>query len=146
MVARQPRAGPGLFQWNTGGWFGAQIGSTVWMLLVATWMAPLAPEIAVVGLLCFVVPNVLGTWTWCRRDWIAPHLAIQMLMASLTASSLLLLITLDWFWPAAIPREPLGRGYAVCLGVPVMMAGWYVRERVRAKRRQQPPDRPDNGL
>lgn len=29
----QSRVGPGRFQWNTGGWFGTQLGSTVWLIL-----------------------------------------------------------------------------------------------------------------
>lgn len=29
MVTKQPRLGPGRFQWNAGGWFGAQLGSSV---------------------------------------------------------------------------------------------------------------------
>ena len=132
-MAKQAMAGPGNFQWNTGGWFGAQLGSTAWMLLAAAWMAPLAPAVAAVGLLCFVLPNALGTWLWRRRDRMAPHPAIQVLTLLISGSGLLLLLTFDWFWPAAVPRESLWSGYAILLGVPVVMAGWFVLERATAK-------------
>ena len=62
MVTKQPMTGPGIFQWNTGGWFGAQLGGTVWMLLAAIWMAPLNPWLAVLWLLCFAVVNAVGAW------------------------------------------------------------------------------------
>src|SRR5262245_1785753 len=120
------------------------------MLLAAAWMARSAPAVAAVGLLCFAVPNALGTWLWRRRDRIAPFPAFLLLALLICGSGLALLLTFDWFWPAAVPRESLGPGYAICLGAPVVMAGWYLLERATAKQRQRtgrgepdgPSDRP----
>src|SRR5947207_15960007 len=130
METEQAMAGPGYFQWNTGAWFGMQLGSTAWMLLAAAWMAPLAPAVAAVGLLCFALANAFGTWLWHRRDRLAPHPAIQVLTLSVSGSGLLLLLTFDWFWPPVAPRESLWAAYAIfCLGAPLMMARFYVLER-----------------
>lgn len=137
IVVKQAIAGPGNVQCNTGAWFGAQLGSTAWMLLAAAWMAPLAPAVAAVGLLCFILPNALGTWLWRRRDRMAPHPAFLLLMLLISGSGLLLLLTFDWFWPAAVPRESLWSGYVILLVVPVVMAGWYFLERGTPKERQR---------
>ena len=73
MATKQPMVGPGVSQWNGWIWFGVQLGSTLWMLLAAAGTAPFAPGLAAVWLLCFAVPNALGTWLWLRRDRMALH-------------------------------------------------------------------------
>lgn len=132
-MSKRAMIGPGL-QWNTGIWFSVQLGSTIWMLLAAAWMAPLAPAVATGGLLCFALPNGLGTWMWWRRDQIAPFSALLLLTLLICGSSLLLILTFDWFWPVAIPREPLWLGYATFIfSGPAMMVRWYGLERTATK-------------
>lgn len=97
MVAKQPMVGRGIFQWNTGDWFGAQIGSTFWMLGAALWMAWANLWLAILWLLSFTVVNGAGTWLWLRRDRIAPSVAVRWLFMSITVGGLLILISLDWF-------------------------------------------------
>ncbi|KAA3628962.1 MAG: hypothetical protein DWQ09_06240 [Proteobacteria bacterium] len=55
--------------WNAGGWFGAQIGATVWMLVAAVLTAIRDPSTGVVVLLLFVVPNVIGLMLWLSRKF-----------------------------------------------------------------------------
>ncbi len=141
MAAKQPMVGSGVSQWNGWMWFGVQVGSTTWILLGAAGMAPWAPGVAAVWLLCFAVANGLGTWLWRRRDRMAPHPAYQLLVLSICGSSLSALLTLDWFWPQGVPRESLREAYAVCLFEPVAMALWYILERRVAKQGPQPPCR-----
>lgn len=62
MEAKEPLLGPGCFQWNTGGWFGSQLGSTAWMLVGAVVLIPHAAEVAGVWLSCFAVANAIGSW------------------------------------------------------------------------------------
>jgi hypothetical protein len=136
MAAKQAMLGLGIFQWNTGGWFGTQIGSTAWMLLAAAGVAPWSIEMAAVGLLCFAGPNSLGAWLWQRRDRIAPGPAIELLLLSISGSSLILLFAFEWF--AGVPRTSLWPGYAVCLIMPVKMVGWRIVESVKARRSLRP--------
>jgi hypothetical protein len=131
MAAKQAMLGPGIYQWNTGGWFGAQIGSTAWMLLAAVGVAPWSVETATVAMLCFAVPNLLGARLWQRRDRIAPGAAIELLLLSISGSSLILLFTFEWF--AGVPRTSLWPAYAVCLLVPAKMVGWRIVEWVKAR-------------
>ncbi len=108
MATKQPMVGPGVSQWNGWIWFGVQLGSTLWMLLAAAGTAPFAPGLAAVWLLCFAVPNALGTWLWLRRDRMAPHPAYQLLVLLICGSSLSGLLTFDWFWPQGSRGSPSG--------------------------------------
>ncbi len=53
--------------WNAGGWFGGQIGATVWMLVAAVLTAMRDLSTGMVVLLLFVVPNVIGLLLWLSR-------------------------------------------------------------------------------
>ena len=54
-------------QWNAGGWFGGQIGATLWILVagILTSVRDLTTGIIVMGL--FVCANVVGLFLWRRR-------------------------------------------------------------------------------
>ena len=90
------RAGTGRFQWNTGGWFGSQLGSTCWMLLCG--LLFLIDSEILAGLLmlaCFAVPNIVGTAVWARRGRIAPYPAVQLLLVVLFISTAAALVLTD---------------------------------------------------
>ena len=42
----QCKRGTGRFQWNTGGWFGAQVGSTCWLFFAAISFLSQTPRLA----------------------------------------------------------------------------------------------------
>src|ERR1035437_8974429 len=75
-----PCKGTGQFQWNTGGWFGAQMGSTAYLVCLGTAYSvrALVPGIAIV--LCGLLPNVIGFRMWKQRDRLLPYPAIQRLL------------------------------------------------------------------
>ncbi|HXH02231.1 MAG TPA: hypothetical protein VNN09_02815 [Candidatus Competibacteraceae bacterium] len=77
MVTTQSRLGPGRFQWNTAGWFGSQLGSTVWLLGAALTMLPEHTEAGIVAFFCFFIPNIFGLMLYLRRNRIAPYAAFQ---------------------------------------------------------------------
>ena len=75
------KRGTGRFQWSTGGWFGAQVGSTCWMLACGLWLLVEARPLAGALLLgCFAAANALGTYLWAKRDRLDPYKAIQSLI------------------------------------------------------------------
>jgi len=92
MATIQSRVGPGRFQWNTGGWFGGQIGSTVWLLGAAVSLLPAHVEAAVVAFLSFLLPNLAGVLLYRRRDRIAPYPALQALVLLVGAVSFLFVL------------------------------------------------------
>ena len=67
-------------QWNIGGWLGAQLGGTVWILvagILSLWV-DVNTAMVVIGL--FVLANVVGMLIWKRRDKISAYAGIQILL------------------------------------------------------------------
>jgi len=71
--------GTGGFQWNTGGWFGGQIGSTLWLFIVAYETLPKSASAAAWLAFCAAAPNILGCLLWQKRDRLRPYPAFSVL-------------------------------------------------------------------
>ncbi len=75
-------------QWNIGGWLGAQLGSTVWILvagILSLWV-DVNTAMVVIGL--FVLANVVGMLIWNRRDKMSAYKGIQILLPIVGAAGL----------------------------------------------------------
>jgi hypothetical protein len=94
-----PRKGTGRFQWNTGGWFGSQIGATAYLGLLGGVLAFQAPRAGLLLLFCGLLPNLLGTLLWLRRDRLAPYPALQGLLAIVLVCTAIALGGLVWGGP-----------------------------------------------
>jgi hypothetical protein len=70
------------FEWNRGGWFGSQIGATLWLILLGTFLLARSEPIGALVLSAGWVPNFVGLWLWRSRASIRPYPAIQMLLAT----------------------------------------------------------------
>jgi len=53
--------------WNAGGWFGGQMGATVWMLIAGALSATRDLPTGMLVLLLFIIPNVVGFALWMSR-------------------------------------------------------------------------------
>jgi len=53
--------------WNVGGWFGGQLGATVWMLVAGILTAIRDFPIGIFVVLLFAIPNVIGIVLWLSR-------------------------------------------------------------------------------
>jgi hypothetical protein len=143
MPPEQPMSGVGLFQWNRGGWFGGQVGSTAWMLVGAAVLARQAPQVAVAWLLFFVVANAIGFWLWGRRDRLRPYPAQQALVLVCGISSVLALATLHLLQPGVVVNQIAGvrlqdepQLILSLLGMLIfMMAHFHLMERSARKQR-----------
>jgi hypothetical protein len=117
MTAKVPMKGPGCFQWNTGGWFGSQLGSTCWMLVGAAQFALHAPLIGITWLLCFTVANAIGTSLWLRRDRLGPYPAIHILLLVIAISGLMALVSFGVLRPADVRLDLTSENGRSLLGV-----------------------------
>lgn len=66
--------------WNAGGWFGGQLGATIWVLIagILTVIRDLTTGLLVLGL--FLIPNVIGLALWiCRK--LTCYASTQVLIA-----------------------------------------------------------------
>lgn len=53
--------------WNVGGWFGGQLGATVWILVAGLLTAFRDFPTGLYVVLLFAIPNVVGTVLWLSR-------------------------------------------------------------------------------
>lgn len=143
MEASQPRVGPGQFQWNPGGWFGAQLGSTVWMLIATPILFPKEPEAGGVALLCFTLPNVFGVLLYRRRHRIAPYPALQWLISIIGIVTTLFVVYLNQSGLVQELDPRLGYGRWGFYLLPLLFGGlmvwfrWMERSAVRRRRGAQ---------
>jgi hypothetical protein len=138
MPSKTPRRGSGQFQWNIGGWLGAQVGGTVWMVILGftliqrnSWMACLCLGMA-------LLVNLLALWLWSRRDRFAPYPCIQGLLAAVTLATLAILVTFDATGRLADldPRfrnNPRGL-YTLLFMFPALMAMFHFQNRLGRKK------------
>jgi len=83
----QGKPGPGRFQWNVGGWFGAQVGATVWMLLLGGLMMGQGRASGAVVIALFLLVNGFGLYLWRGRHEREPYPAIQLLLGACTVTA-----------------------------------------------------------
>ncbi len=71
------------FVWNAGGWFGSQVGGSVWMLFCGL---SLMFADAISGLVClggFALTNAIGCYLWQHREKVDPYVGLQRLFFTL---------------------------------------------------------------
>lgn len=133
-----PRTGAGHFQWNTGGWFGGQLGGTAWMLVGAGVLAALAPGHAAIWLSCFLVANLVGLSLWRRRDRLSPYVAIQLLLGTCGVVGLVALGMLEWLRPDAARQLSGERRSLFALGIVPLLMTWFAIMEYLARARKAP--------
>jgi hypothetical protein len=132
--AREPRRGPGAFQWNAGGWFGSQVGSTLWLLILGALLFTQGrTQAGATALVAFAISNAIGTWLWSRRVHVAPYPAIQALVAVMGMATLAVFVGLDYLGElAALDPQGAARpgwAYGLLAMYPGLMLLFFVQER-----------------
>lgn len=142
-----PRPGNGAFRWNTGGWFGGQLGATAYLLLIGIVVLIDSPKDGLPILVCGLIPNLFGYYLWRRRARIRPYPAIQALLLTTFLCTLAFGAFVRW---QADPRitetyfKGIEKGGWILLLFPALMLQTYYFERVnktKAHRVPGPPNR-----
>lgn len=121
------RHGDGAFQWNRAGWFGSQLGATLWLLLLGIAVLAHVKELGTALVVLALLPNAIGIYLWHRRHELAPYPAIQILLAACGLSALLSLIVVA---RAGLSPSLLGLPPAWLLAMyPALMLVFHLRER-----------------
>ncbi|MHC5542335.1 hypothetical protein ACYOEI_29275 [Singulisphaera rosea] len=97
MSTKTPMVGPGMYQWNKGGWIGAQVGCTAWMLVGAVLASFQSARVALVWFACFVLANAASIWLWTRRDRLRAVRGVQLQILVCGVCGLLALVAFDVF-------------------------------------------------
>lgn len=81
-------------EWNSGGWFGSQLGGTAWILVAAA--ISLGHEIStgIILVLLFLAPNIIGLILWRQRK-LTCYQSTQILFALCGFFGLLSVYVLD---------------------------------------------------
>ncbi len=82
-------------RWNLGGWLGAQLGGTLWILvagILSLWV-DVTTAVAVIGM--FVVANMIGMGIWRRREKLSAYTGIQILLPIIGAVGLAAVYALE---------------------------------------------------
>lgn len=94
LVKPEGKFGNGAFQWNRGGWFGSQIGATLWLVLLGFVLLAQSRLIGGLFILLGLVANFAGLWLWRKRESLAPYPAIQILLATCGLCALISMLSL----------------------------------------------------
>jgi len=80
MIADQKTANSERLNWNAGGWFGAQIGGTCWIVICAALLIAHDLGLAKILFAMFMVTNLVGWSMWFFRSRITAYRAMQILL------------------------------------------------------------------
>ena len=147
-----PIKGLGQFQWSTGGWFGAQIGMTAWLVILG--IAQIYKGYVLAGTMltvCGIIPNWIGYAIWTRRDRIQPYAALQMILGIVFAFTIMAIISHDQLLSPLTIDDRFGTGrqtYKLLAIFPAMMLMFAFMERIgkRKNAQQGGPGYPPQGV
>lgn len=126
-MTERPATGP--FVWNRWGWFGAQLGSTCWLV----WASPYAAMrgewlLSAILLGSLTLLNVVGTLLWKHRDRYSPYPAIQVFTTVYCLIVLLIVFTIGEPMPGKFLIETKGMQSLVLLICPLLMLQFGLME------------------
>jgi hypothetical protein len=132
------RPGEGTLQWSAGGYFGSQLGATLWIALLGCLLVPLEPVLGLGILALYLVANGLGFALWRRRATLAPHTGIQLLCVASLGAAAATLFLLDAVGISELAQAEVGDGrplWAYLLVYPLLMLLlWWLDRRGRPPR------------
>jgi len=119
-------------QWNSGGWFGGQLGSTAWLLVAAVLASIQNLKTGLILALLFLLPNMVGLLLWYQRDNMSCYAAMQLLLVVIGIFSLAAVYVLHrndlWLSIQKGGSVSAASGYLIILGVIILlMVNFYIR-------------------
>jgi hypothetical protein len=66
-------------EWKLAGWFGSQLGGTLWIFVAALLCAVRDLETGAMVFVTFLIPNIIGAILWIWPDRFSCYVAIQIL-------------------------------------------------------------------
>lgn len=82
-------------QWNAGGWFGAQLGSSCWILIAGLLTYPHNQLLSLLITALFAGFNLAGCLLWANRRRLSAYMGMQMLIILAGLAGLLTVYLLD---------------------------------------------------
>ena len=121
------------FVWNAGGWFGSQLGCTLWLLILGLVLLSKDLLAAWICIAAFMMLNTWGVSLWRRRGQLSAYAAIQrfLLAASLVVAVVVVVINGRGVSepPAAGALISTSLPYWVIGVAPILMGMFFLRQR-----------------
>lgn len=110
-------------EWNAGGWFGGQIGSTAWILVAAVLAGLRDSTTGLILLAIFLLPNFTGTIFWLQKR-LSCYAAMQWLLVLVGISGVAAVYVLEraLIWREIQSGGEVSASYAYALIVLVVLA------------------------
>ncbi len=124
---------PSAFAWSPGGWFGAQLGCTLWLLILGLVLLRKDALVAWVCVSSFLVLNALGLYLWRVRQRLSAYAGLQrfLLVASVVIAVVVVVVN-----TRGLSEPPAPGGfvstylpYWVIVAAPALMLFFFFRER-----------------
>lgn len=96
------------FRWVAGGWFGAQCGSTIWLLPLGFGALRHDEVSGIVAFTGFAVANGLGLLLWAARRRLSAFVGMQLLLATLLVVFATVIVVTNLRGATELPYWPLG--------------------------------------
>jgi hypothetical protein len=121
------------FIWNVGGWFGSQLGCTLWLLILGFALLSNDSLAAWVCLASFAVLNAWGLYLWRRRKQLRAYAGLQWFLLAASVIIALVVVVVN----SRGVSVPPGPGalvstylpYWVVAVAPALMLVFFLRER-----------------
>ena len=118
--------GTGRFHWNPGGWFGCQVGSTFWLILLGCLVIAQGRMVGAAILVLGLLPNLVGVALWRHRHRLSPYPALQLLVATAGISALVSMLVL-WGSDGRVPSLNLPSSLWFLLVYPGVMLAFHLQ-------------------
>lgn len=130
-MATEENSTPSAFTWNVGGWFGAQFGSTLWVLILGFVLFRKDALAAWICVASFLVLNVWGMYLWRNRERLAAYAGLQRFLLAASAIIALVVVVVN---NRGLSEPPEGLvstylPYWVVAVDPAVMLLFFLRER-----------------
>lgn len=131
---------PSSFTWNAGGWFGSQLGCTLWLLILGLVLLRKDAVSAWVCVASFAILNVWGFHLWRVRGRLSAYAGLQrfLLAASVLIAAVVLVVNVRGVSEPPAPGSLVSTyvPYWVIGVAPALMLLFFWRERM-VKRTQR---------
>jgi len=128
----QGKPGPGRFQWSRGGWFGGQLGATLWLLLLGGILLVHGRMAGAVVLALGLAINGFGFYLWQARHRWEPYPAIQVFIGACALVAVVSILLASASNPSAEATDPIP-SLPTLLIYPALMAVFHLQERSARK-------------
>ncbi len=118
------------FRWNAAGWFGGQLGASLWILLLGFLLCLQGVAVGFAVLLCGLAANVTGLLLWRSRARLDAYTGLQILLGVTGLLALAAFLLVDRLGPSPLEAAPLWS----LLFYPALMAVCFLQQRLAQRR------------